>query len=93
MIKIYLKNHWKAIFLILIIILGFVFYYEVIPRYSLKVAQKGYEKCLNDLSTLKAVPLNLSQQEGNKTINKIFPVGVCSDLFIQQYENICGDQG
>ncbi len=85
-----LIRNWKPILLILIIIFGFVFYYEILPRLNLRIAQVGYDKCLNDLATLKAVPLNISQKQGNETITTISPVGVCSEFFVQQYPNICG---
>ncbi len=93
MIKIYFKNQWKVIILILFIILGFIFWYEVLPKYNVSVANVGYDKCLNDLANEKAVPLQISQQQGNETINQIIPVKICSEIFVQEYKNICGVSG
>ncbi len=91
--KQFLRKHLKAMLLIIIIILGFVLYYEVLPRYNQTVLEIGYNKALNDLANEKAVVLRVAQQEGNETINQIIPISVCSDIFIQEYQNICGVQG
>lgn len=42
-----IPKYWKTIVLVLII-LGFIFYYEVLPRYNLKIAQIGYNQGLID---------------------------------------------
>ena len=87
--KQFIKNNWKVLLTILIIILGFLFYYEILPRYNQTVLTIGYNQALNDLTNQKAVPLRISQQQGNETINQIIPVGVCSEVFQKQYQNIC----
>lgn len=83
------KRYWKTIILVLIIVLGFLFIYEVLPIYNKGFFDLGYDSALEDLSNSKAVPLKITQ--GNQT--QIIPVGVCSDTFIQQYQNICGVSG
>ena len=87
--KQFIKNHWKAILIILIIILGFIIYYEVLPKYNLEVANYGYNTALNDLANNKELPVFVNQ--GNQTAVSI--VKVCSQTFIDNYDNICGVQG
>ena len=86
--KQFFKNHWKVILLILVIILGFVFYYEILPRYNLRVAQVGYDACINNLVNSKSVPLPITYE--NQT--RIISVEICSEDFINQYQNLCGGQ-
>lgn len=89
MIKESFKKHWKMGLIILVIVLGFIFYYEYLPRYNQATMQIGYNQCVNDYASDVAVPLRFSQ--GNET--QIMAVGVCSDVFQQQYQNICGVSG
>ncbi len=84
-----IKKIWKPSLIILIVILGFIFYYEILPGYNQAAMQIGYDQCVNDYANEMAVPLRINQ--GNET--QIIPVGICSDVFIQQYENICGVSG
>lgn len=79
-----IKKHWKVIVLI-IIILGFLFYYEILPRYNQKIAGIGYGLAINDLSNGKAFPLNITN--GNET-QMVF-LSVCSQEFQQNYNRIC----
>ncbi len=85
----FFKRHWKILIILILIVLGFLIYYEAIPRYNSLVANVGYGKCLEDMADNKAVPLRIKQ--GNQT--GIVPVGVCSQIFQQEYQNICEVQG
>ena len=87
--KHFLKNNWKTLLIILIIIFGFVIWYEILPRYNLGVANFGYDKCLNDLMNNQVIPLPVTQ--GNQTQRTLVPI--CSEFFVQQYPNMCEVQG
>ena len=90
-----IKKYWKPGLIILMIILGFIFFYEVLPRYNQTVLNLGYNQALNDLSNSQSVPLSVSRQQGNETITKIIPVDVCSDFFMREFNagRICEVSG
>ncbi|KKK40172.1 hypothetical protein LCGC14_3152890, partial [marine sediment metagenome] len=44
------KRYWKTIILVLIIVLGFLFIYEVLPIYNKGFFDLGYDSALEDLS-------------------------------------------
>jgi len=72
-----------------IVVIGLLFYFLILPRYNLKLLQQGYNQALNDYANQKAVPLRITQ--GNET--SIIPVGICSQQFQENYQQICGVQG
>ena len=86
--KEFIKKYWKAMIIILLIIGAFLTYYEILPRHNQNIAEQVYNNTLNVLANNNLVALRLNQN--NET--KLITMDVCSEVFQQNYNQICGGQ-